>query len=207
MADFHHRSLRRRVGGFAYLILLGFVAVAGIALAALAQVWSTAAQREREAELLFIGHQFRAAIGSYYEQSPGAKQYPRSLEELLADPRFPQAKRHLRRLYVDPMTGKSEWGLVRHQDWVIGVHSLSEARPLKTALFEPEDAAFVDSGTYADWRFVFKPAESQSAAQAAATRAGDAKLPTMSPTGEEVLQTTPTGPAPGSIRPGAVESR
>jgi hypothetical protein len=55
-------DLKRGETGFAYLVLLGFVAVAGIGLAALAQVWSTAAQREREAELLFIGHQSCLAL-------------------------------------------------------------------------------------------------------------------------------------------------
>jgi hypothetical protein len=43
--------LDRGQQGYAYLALLGFVAVAGIGLAVLALVWSTASQREREREL------------------------------------------------------------------------------------------------------------------------------------------------------------
>jgi hypothetical protein len=178
------------------LLMLACVALAGIGLAAVAQVWSTASQRDREAELLFIGQQFRAALASYYEQSPGAKQYPRSIDELLEDKRFPVPKRHLRRVYRDPMTGRREWGEVRYDQWLIGVHSLSEARPFKSALFRPEDAMLMGSERYADWRFVYQPAGFQSAALAAVTGAADAKPPPMPLTGQVVLQPAPTAAAP-----------
>ena len=70
-------------------------------------------QREKERELLFIGNQFRQAIERYYERSPGElKKYPASLEELLKDNRFVTTQRHLRRIYRDPMTGNTEWGMV-----------------------------------------------------------------------------------------------
>ena len=37
-------------------------------LAGAGQLWRTEAQREKEKELMFIGEQFRLAIGSYYEK-------------------------------------------------------------------------------------------------------------------------------------------
>ena len=51
--------------------MLFAVALIGILLAAAGQVWRTEALREKEKELLFVGEQFRQAIGSYYENSPG----------------------------------------------------------------------------------------------------------------------------------------
>ena len=51
--------------GFTYVGLLLAVALAGVALAAAGTLWSTVAQRDRELELLFVGDQYRRAIGSY----------------------------------------------------------------------------------------------------------------------------------------------
>lgn len=143
--------------GFTYVGLLLAVALAGVALAAAGTLWSTTAKRDREAELLFVGHQFRLAIGSYHDGTPGAKRYPQRLEELLEDKRLPVTRRHLRRLYADPMTGMPDWDLVRLPDGaIVGVRSRSEAKPLKTANFGPRDASFANAATYRDW--VFSPA-------------------------------------------------
>jgi type II secretory pathway pseudopilin PulG len=47
---------------------------------------------------------YASAIKAYYNASPGTrKQYPESLEDLLLDKRQVTIKRHLRRLYADPM--------------------------------------------------------------------------------------------------------
>ena len=64
---------------------------------------SHATQREKEAELLFRGEQYREAIASYYKKE---QRYPQSLEELLEDKRYPMPVRHLRRLYRDPSPGR-----------------------------------------------------------------------------------------------------
>ena len=95
--------------GFTYLGVLVIVALMGFGLAAFGELYSHAAQREKERELLFVGDQFRNAIASYYNKSPGAKVYPRKLEDLLEDTRFPMPQHHLRRVYNDPMTGKADW--------------------------------------------------------------------------------------------------
>ncbi|MCE7913745.1 MAG: hypothetical protein DYH15_03475 [Nitrosomonas sp. PRO4] len=96
--------------GFVYLWALYSVVLAGIIMAGAAQLWQTKSQRQKEAELLFIGEEFRKAIMSYY--NGGNKQFPDSLEDLLKDERLPNVKRHLRKIYVDPMTNTTEWGLV-----------------------------------------------------------------------------------------------
>jgi type II secretory pathway pseudopilin PulG len=152
-------SGERRSRGFTYLAALLAVAVIGIGLAATGAVWSQSRQRDKEQELLFIGEQFRQAIRSYYERTPGpAKRYPQTLEELLADPRYPQPQRHLRKLYADPLTGKAQWGLIAAPGGgIMGVHSLSTAAPIKHAQFALANRAFKDAKTYADWQFFYEP--------------------------------------------------
>jgi type II secretory pathway pseudopilin PulG len=103
-------SGKRRHSGFTYLSALLLVAVTGASLAAFAETWSHARQREKERELQWIGNQFKQAIGLYYQRSPGrVKHYPESLDDLLEDKRFVSRQRYLRRIYPDPITGKPDW--------------------------------------------------------------------------------------------------
>jgi len=144
--------------GFTYLGLLIAVALLGVALAATGEVWRTAAKREREQELLFIGGQFRDALERYSGTTPaGQPRSPRALEDLLEDRRGPVPRQHLRRLYADPMTGKADWALVELPDGrIAGVRSRSEAKPLKTGNFAPRDAAFEGAERYSDWKFALR---------------------------------------------------
>ena len=98
--------------GFTYIWLLLAIALTTVGLAAVAEVASTAIRRDKEAELLFVGNQYVRAIALYNASTPsGAQQYPQRLEDLLADKRYPSVRRYLRRVYADPMTGSTEWGL------------------------------------------------------------------------------------------------
>jgi type II secretory pathway pseudopilin PulG len=157
------RSTQR---GFTYLGLLFFIAVMGLALAATGTVASMERKREKEKELLFVGAQFRQAISRYYERSPGGlKQYPPNLEALLHDSRYPGAHRYLRKVYADPLTGKTDWGLVEGPGGtVMGVYSLSKTQPLKVGNFTEVDQAFEGKTTYADWKFVYIPPQFGAAA-------------------------------------------
>jgi len=145
--------------GFTFVGTLLLIAALGAGMAAYSELASHAAQREKEQELLFVGNQFREAIRTYYERAPGgAKRYPQKLEDLLEDKRFPMPQRHLRRIYIDPATGVAEWGLVAGPGGgIMGVHSLSEAAPIKSGNFAPRDAAFDGARRYADWQFVYAP--------------------------------------------------
>jgi type II secretory pathway pseudopilin PulG len=140
----------------ALLIVLLFSSV--LALAA-AEVWATARQREREAELLFVGQQYRQALRQYYFAAPNAasRTLPASLADLLEDKRYPLPVRHLRRLYADPVTGGTDWGLVKRGDLIVGVHSLSDAKPLKQTGFNRLDQAFEGRPSYREWAFLFVP--------------------------------------------------
>ena len=140
-------------GGFGYLMVLFALAAIGVMLAGAGQVWHTAVQREKEAELLAIGHQFRQALASYYRSTPGPqKELPRTLEDLLEDKRFSPARHHLRALYVDPMTGESRWGLVITGDRIAAVHSLSKTDALKT-FFEGRDENLNGASRHDQWIF------------------------------------------------------
>lgn len=141
-----------------YLALLLVIATLGAGLAAAGTVWQQSSQRQKETELLFIGEQFRRAIGSYYQTPGGNSRYPPTLEALLQDPRTPAMRRHLRRLYRDPITGTTDWGLVMApQGGIMGVYSLSSAPPIKRANF-PEVLGWLDGmESYADWKFLYQP--------------------------------------------------
>ncbi|MFC5473798.1 type II secretion system protein [Paraherbaspirillum soli] len=145
-------------GGFAYLWVLLLVAIMGLGLTVGVDIYTTSVTRDKEAELLAIGRQFRVAIGRYYETqlgSGGKREYPASLEDLLRDNRSPGLKRHLRQVFVDPMTGSAEWGLVRVAGRIVGVHSLSAKMPIKQDHFEADDMSFRGKEKYSDWVFTY----------------------------------------------------
>jgi type II secretory pathway pseudopilin PulG len=111
-------------------------------------------QREREVELLFIGSQFVRAIELYAKPIDGAGiQYPNDLKDLVLDTRGGVERRHLRRVYLDPMTDKNDWGLVRNERGIVGVHSTSKAPPLRRAGFAPQQEAFRVAKGYHEWVF------------------------------------------------------
>jgi len=153
-------SAGRREKGFTLAGALILIGVLGAGMAAYGEIASHAAQREKEEELLFVGNQFRQAIGAYYERTPGAvKQFPRKLEDLLEDKRHPVAQRHLRRIYADPITGKPDWGLVEAPSGgIIGVYSRSQAQPIKSGGFLTRDHSLAEAARYSDWRFSHSPA-------------------------------------------------
>lgn len=148
-----------RQRGFTYLIALLLVAVAGAGFVSIAEIWSHARQREKEAELVWIGNQFKQAIALYYHRSPGAgKRYPERLEDLLEDRRFLTPQRYLRRIYVDPMTGKADWNLIAAPGGgFMGVRSLST----KVSLRGLDSSA----ASYRDWKFVYEPTALEQAVQ------------------------------------------
>lgn len=141
------------------MLLLLMVAGVGAGLAATGVVWSQAAQRENEQELLRHGESIKRAIAQYYERSPGLlKRYPQNLDELLLDKRHLTLQRYLRRIPFDPMTRSEQWGTVRAPDGgIMGVFSLSPAQPIKISNSGKNLAGFSNAQRYSDWRFVYVP--------------------------------------------------
>jgi type II secretory pathway pseudopilin PulG len=149
--------------GFTYLGLLGLLALIGAGLAALGSSWSTALQRERERELQFRGAQIAQAIASYRDAQQPA-QWPTDFDSLLDDPRGDGPRHHLRKLYLDPFTGRADWALLPapqaaapgQPQGFAGVASRSPQPRLRRALDEP-DPPPGSLLRVSDWQFMASP--------------------------------------------------
>jgi type II secretory pathway pseudopilin PulG len=134
-----------------------------VLIAALSLLFVTASvrqdrQRLRETELLFIGSQFTSALEAYAKPIDAAGvQFPGDLNDLLLDTRSGVERRHLRRIYDDPMTGKNQWGLVRDERGIVGIHSMSKTSPLRRAGFLARQDSFKNAKGYHEW--VFQPVQ------------------------------------------------
>ena len=117
-------------------------------------------RRQKELELRYELRLMRDAIDKYKQLSEsgqiplqiGGEGYPPDLETLVTGVtlvgQLDKKQKFLRRIPIDPMTGKTEWGLRSYQDehdsfaWggqnVYDVYSLSEAKAL-------------DGTSYKDW--------------------------------------------------------
>ena len=179
----------RRQRGFTYLGLIILVAILGLVGAAGLKMGSLLQRQAAEQELLDIGAQFSDALQSYAGATPaGQPQQPPTLAALLRDPRFPQVRRHLRKLYVDPITGRAEWGLLYQpgSQGIIGVHSLSQAAPLKVGNFEARFAGFEGKAHFSEWRFMV------DARVSSVPSAGAADVPASD--GAGIMSSLPTPP-------------
>jgi type II secretory pathway pseudopilin PulG len=142
--------------GYTYVGLLIFVAVFSLISAGTLRVGVTAQRRVAEQELLERGLALTRALESYARATPaGQSGSPKVISDLLRDPRYQKTVvRHLRRIEVDPMTGRAEWGVVMSEDnrWINGFHSLSDQKVWRRD-FVPPFQDFVDKPFYRDWVF------------------------------------------------------
>jgi len=132
----------------------------------------------------------------------------------------PGVRRHLRKIFVDPLTGKAEWGVVylgEGTTGVVAVHSLSTAKPLKVANFDSRFSGLDNADTISAWRFKARdPALGQGPGQplpaapststTPATQPAPPGLPAAAPadvppaeTTEELEQAPVTAPEPESV--------
>jgi type II secretory pathway pseudopilin PulG len=142
--------------GFTYFGILVLIVLIGLMLAAAGQVVSTQAQRERETELLFIGHQYRDAIARYFRAN---HRWPTVLADLVADSNGAPTEQHfLRHLYPDPMTRATDWTLLPAPNGgFMGIASSSTRAPIKHAGFDAQDMDFDQAEKYSDWTFLYQP--------------------------------------------------
>ena len=216
----------RRQRGFTYLGLIILVAILALVGAAGLKMGSLLQRQAAEQELLDIGAQFSDALYSYAAATPpGQPQQPPSLAALLRDPRFPQVRRHLRKLFTDPVTGRAEWGLLYQpgSNGIIGVHSLSPAAPLKVGNFEARFTGFEGRAHLSEWHFMVDAlapaapsgqsgqsgqAGAMSAGEtpgAAATAAGATPAPAAATAAPPLLFSSPIAPSQDASPPGEIE--
>ena len=132
------------------------MAIIGLVSASTLKLGSVLQRSRAERELLDIGAAFSDALQSYANATPaGFPPQPPSLKELLKDPRFPTVRRHLRKVFVDPMTGKAEWGITYLGDkvGVLAVYSLSDAKPVKIGNFPSRFQGLAGKQKISEWRF------------------------------------------------------
>ena len=149
------RHVRQRQPGFSYVGLLITILIIGVMSAAVLSAGSVMQRRAAEDDLLFIGEQFQSAFNSYYGTTPvGAQPYPAQLDDLLRDPRVPIPRRHLRKIYTDPLTSTANWGIVNAPGGgIMGVYSRSEETPIRVSGFADNFARFEGATKYSEWVF------------------------------------------------------
>lgn len=119
--------------GFLLIGILFAMTLMVIALAATAPRIATQIQRDREEELVRRGGQYERALQLYYRRFG---RFPTSIEQLENTNNI----RFLRRKYVDPITGKDEWRLIRFGQakpkprpaWMVGQGPNAGAGPSPT---------------------------------------------------------------------------
>lgn len=222
-----------REAGFTYVGLIVLVAIVGLVGAATLKADALLRRAAAEQELLEIGAAFSEALKSYAEATPrGQPPYPPSLQELLKDPRSPAVRRHLRKIFVDPVTGKAEWGIVyagagigsgnggnggnnggnggnNNGGGVLAVYSLSNAKPLKVANFDARFANLENREHLSDWKFaalgqgVGQPAQSGQPGQPGQDGAPGTPTPPSLFPDKAVRQATSPPPIPQPAEPPA----
>jgi type II secretory pathway pseudopilin PulG len=106
-------ALPRPQQGFTYLGVLIAVALTGVALSVGSEVWVKVTERQKLAQLDWVGEQYVQAIGSYYYANTGSVHYyPKDLDDLLEDKRHLDMVRHLRKIYPNPLTNQVDWMLI-----------------------------------------------------------------------------------------------
>ncbi len=141
--------------GFTYTLVLVSIVIMGIVLNVTTTLSSHVARTEKEKEHLFRGMAYRKAIESYYNVQGKRREYPKSLNDLVNDPRFAN-KHHLRQKYAHVLKNDRNWDLILNEHGrIIGVVSSYQALPLKQANFPPNIDGFDNKKSYSQWRFVY----------------------------------------------------
>ena len=148
--------------GFTFVELLVVVTIVTILASAIMPLAKVTARRTREAELRRDLREMRTAIDKFKDAADigqigsldlkvGAENYPADLQQLVdgvtaANDATGRKLKFLRRIPMDPMTKKAEWGLRSYQDdpktfaWggqnVYDVYSLSGGRAIDGTLYK-----------------------------------------------------------------------
>ena len=151
---------RKRTLGYSLTELVIVVACILILTAAIVPVTRFSVQRQRELELREALRTMRSAIDDYKRLSDqglipvdlGTEGYPKSLEVLVEGVdlvgQVKKKRRFLRKIPIDPMTQKAEWGLRSYQD---EPDSHSWGRQNVYDVYTLSDGIALDKTKYKDW--------------------------------------------------------
>lgn len=140
------------------MILLGvlvMVAILALIMLRAGEQLQQKIQREHEKQLLFVGDQIRNALVAYQKGGLNGAFYPQTLADLVNDTRSPAPRHFLRQLYIDPMTGRANWALLKGADGrIVGVYSQSPLKPLKQDGFADPYGGFANQQRFTGWLFL-----------------------------------------------------
>lgn len=127
----HAPNKKQAQAGFTYLGIMLILALLSAGAALSVELTSSIMQRQNERELLAIGEEFNRAFTQYYNSAGhGQARWPSKLQDLLADPRTPAIVRHLRRIYINPLTGTNQWGTIPAPGGgIMGVFVIAQGSP------------------------------------------------------------------------------
>jgi general secretion pathway protein G len=152
--------LRTFSRGYSLTELVMVVACILILTAAIVPVTRFSLQRQRELELRHDLRTMRDAIDDYKRLSDqglipielGTEGYPKTLEDLVKGVdlvgQVKKKRRFLRKIPVDPMTAKADWGLRSYQD---EPDSRSWGRQNVYDVYSLSDGTALDKTKYKDW--------------------------------------------------------
>lgn len=150
--------LIKKQSGFSYIGVMITLVIAAIGMQGAAVMWQQQTQRANELLLLEVGEAYRLAIGRYYESTPQpVKEFPKTLNELIEDKRFPVLKRHLRKLYTDPFYAKKSMILIERNGRIVGVYSQSLQPPIRSSGYKEFQQDFAKAKQYKEWLFIYEP--------------------------------------------------
>jgi general secretion pathway protein G len=152
--------LSRRARGYSLTELVMVCACIVILTGMIVPVTRFGIVRQREMELRAALRSMRTAIDDYKRLSDqglipielGTEGYPKTLEDLAKGVdlvgQVKKKKRFLRKVPIDPMTGKDEWGLRSYQD---EPDSRSWGRQNVYDVYSLSDGVALDKTKYKDW--------------------------------------------------------
>jgi len=149
----------RSLQGFTLAELVMVVAMLAVLAAVALPTARFTMRREREAELRLALRQMRTAIDEHKRLSDqgmiqvelGTEGYPKELKLLVEGVEIvgqPTKRKFLRRIPLDPMTGKAEWGQRSYQD---EAESSSWGGQNIYDVYSLSDATALDGTKYKDW--------------------------------------------------------
>lgn len=158
------KLFRKSSSGFTFIELIVAAALMMILASAALPLARVSMKRQREAQLRYVLREMRQALDLFhdwaeagriaqYELTLGSENYPTSLDVLvqgvaLANDVTGRKKKFLRRIPIDPMTGRAEWGLRSVQD---PPDSKSWSGQNVFDVYTKHDGVALDGTKYKDW--------------------------------------------------------